>query len=127
MRGVVDECVDARQKAGGECELRRYPVHTFPGEHPLQHVVEVLVRARHDAAEEVGVSGRDVHLEYLRDRRQMRDHVVAGALRDLERGEREDAVAERVEIEVGPGLTDAARRIAAPDYPWTWAGITAPR
>ena len=25
------------------------------------------------------------------------------------------------------GLTDAARRIAAPDYPWTWAGITAPR
>ena len=44
----------------------------------------------------------------------------------LER-DRTDELAVMIDTFRPLGLTDAARRIAAPDYPWTWAGITAPR
>ena len=104
----VDELIEARCETRRERKLRRDPVHSRATEHPLQHLVQILVRSRHDPTQQVGVPRRDVHLEHLRNRTEMFEHLVVRALCDLEGGEREHAVAERLEIEVGAKAGDDA-------------------
>ncbi len=61
-------------------------------------MLQIRVRTRHDPAEHVAGAGDGVHLQQFRHRGQMRPHVPAPALPDLQRRERGHRVPQRLRI-----------------------------
>ena len=80
-------------------QARRRPGDSRRGQHRLDHVVEVLVGAGDDAAQQVAGAGDLVHLEHLGDRGQHVDRRRLLALRDLQGRERRAPEAERPQVE----------------------------
>lgn len=100
----------------GEVEQGQHPVGDRPGEgdhagrledvlggdHEVDDALQVAVGARDDAAQHVpGPRGR-VHLQDLRDPREVLDDRVAPALPDLQGAERRDRVAQRLGLDLRP-------------------------
>ena len=84
-----------------------------PGEHGGDHVLEVIVGAGHDPAEEVTRSGDRVDLQHLGDRRQVDDEAVDARLDDLQGREGEDGVAQLGRVDLGAEAADDAPGLEA--------------
>ena len=75
----------------------------------VDHPLKIGVGPRHDPAEQVALAGDGVHLQHLRDLRQVRHHAIPpGALRDLQRHERRHDEAERARVDVRTEAGDHA-------------------
>ena len=85
------------------CSASWVCVRMMPGQlkDPLQHVVEVLVRAGDDAQVEVARPGDGVDLQHLADVRQSGEDLGVASLGDLERREGEHAEPRSGGVEVG--------------------------
>ena len=94
----------------GQRDLRRGAHDAVHAKDGVDHVLQVLVGAGHDATVEVSRSRGRMRFEHLWDAGEVRRDVDETTLGDLQRDEGEHVVAERPQVEVGAEAGDDPSR-----------------
>src|SRR5581483_3900999 len=101
LPGRIDQRCHAVRDLLRKGDDRLGPVDALDLQNAVQHLLEVVVAAGHDPAQQVVGAGGGVGLEDLGDLPEVGHDVAESALGDVDGGEGEDAVAHRPHVEMG--------------------------